>query len=73
MKNKNIAFILLLLLFALVGGYLFFQNSKPPSYHLQGLVGGEKIPLLENEEMVEFLQEEYGLTLNIKKTDPLPW
>lgn len=67
MKERFRGLIILLLVIALAGGYMYFRGSKPRQVALTGLLGGEKIGLFESEEFKDYIQKQYGLTMDYRK------
>lgn len=68
MKNgKFFGLGLLLIVIAAVIGFSFFRSGQPDQVSITGLVGGEKINLLENARVKEIAKKEYGLTYDYRK------
>ncbi|WP_124057838.1 substrate-binding domain-containing protein [Vaginisenegalia massiliensis] len=67
-KNTQLigALILVVTMMA-IAGFLFFQQGQPKQVELRGLVGGEKIPWLENTEVQKIAKKKYGVTYDIRK------
>lgn len=53
---------------ASVIGYSFLRGNQPDAVSITGLVGGEKINLLENVEVKEIAKKKYGLTYDYRKS-----
>ncbi|WP_282926011.1 substrate-binding domain-containing protein [Helcococcus kunzii] len=71
MKKQRIGLILLLSVIVFAGIYLFIQNNKKPEVKIDGLIGGEKIGLVENEIFKENIKKNYGLTFDYRKAGSL--
>ena len=69
-KSRRIGLILLLLVIAAVGVYLLL-TSGPETVRLRGYVGGEKIGLLEDEEVQDILERDHHLVLDYAKAGSL--
>ena len=69
-KSKWIGLIILLAVIAAGGIYLLLGGGTEPTV-LRGYVGGEKIGLLEDEEVQDILKREYHLTLDYAKAGSL--
>ncbi|MGX7100124.1 hypothetical protein ACWOBH_08950 [Globicatella sanguinis] len=68
MKNgKFFGLGLLLIVIAAVIGFSFLRSGQPDQVSITGLVGGEKINLLENTRVKEIAKKEYGLTYDYRK------
>lgn len=67
MKERFRGLIILLLVIALAGGYMYFRASKPRQVALTGLLGGEKIGLFESDEFQDYIQKQYGLIMDYRK------
>lgn len=44
MKEKKWGFLVLLLVIALAGGYMYWTKQSPEKVEISGFIGGEKIP-----------------------------
>ena len=69
-KSRRIGLILLLLVIAAVGVYLLL-TSGPETVRLRGYVGGEKIGLLEDEEVQDILERDHHVVLDYAKAGSL--
>ena len=69
-KSKWLGLIILLAVIAAGGIYLLLGGGMEPTA-LRGYVGGEKIGLLEDEEVQDILEREYHLTLDYAKAGSL--
>ena len=70
MKSKYIKLIgavILLLSIAGIVVYQYYQGTKPEEAQLMGYLGGEKIGIFEDEEIKEYIEKKYGLTLKYQK------
>ncbi len=71
-KRKILGFAIFITIVILGIVWKFFISDAPSSPHgqravLKGLVGGEKVGLLEDEEVKKILQKKYGITLDFNK------
>lgn len=71
MKEKKWGLAILLLVIALAGSYMLFQQKTPNNVEITGFIGGEKIPLVENEKFKEKVKKTYGLTMDYRKAGSL--
>lgn len=71
MKEKKWGLAILLLVIALAGGYMFYQNKTPNDVEITGFIGGEKIPLVENEKFKTKVEKSYGLSMDYRKAGSL--
>ncbi len=71
MKEKKWGLAILLLVIALAGGYMFYQQRTPNDVEITGFIGGEKIPLVENQKFKEKVKKSYGLTMDYRKAGSL--
>lgn len=69
-KPKVIGFVLLLAVVAAAAIYLLAGGGRRPAA-LRGYVGGEKIGVLEDEEIAGIFRNRYGLTLDYAKAGSL--
>lgn len=69
-KTRRIGLIILLLVIAAVGVYLLAFGGPEPA-QLRGYVGGEKIGLLEDEEVQDILERDYHIALDYAKAGSL--
>ena len=69
-KSRRIGLIILLLVVAAVGVYLLL-SSGPETVQLRGYVGGEKIGLLEDEDVQDILERNYHIALDYTKAGSL--
>lgn len=67
MKKQKAGLLLLLLVIVIAGSYMFFQSNKVEEVKIDGLLGGEKIGLFENEQFKESVKKEYGLSMDYRK------
>ena len=67
MKKQHIGLIILLAVIFLAGGYTFFQSKQVPETKINGLLGGEKIGLFENETFKKDIHKTHGLTMDYRK------
>ena len=70
MKAKLIGLIVLILVIAGAVGYKYYQKNSRTE-QISGYVGGEKIGLLEDEEVKKILRSKYHLTVNYYKAGSL--
>lgn len=66
-KQKYIGLVLLLLVVVLAGAYMLFLGKKPKEVAITGLIGGEKIGLVENPMFEKQVKKEFGLTMDYHK------
>ncbi len=67
MRNKLIGLGLLLAVILAVVVIKTHQASQKPQVTLNGYIGGEKIGVLDDPEIVKILHDKYGLTLDYTK------
>ena len=71
MKKKIAGLILLVVLMAVIGGIYFVTGNAPQIVNVDGYVGGEKIELLEDEEIRSVFEEKYGLNVDYSRAGSL--
>ena len=71
MKKKIAGLILLVVLMAVIGGIYFVTGNAPRIVNVDGYVGGEKIELLEDEEVQSVFEEKYGLNVDYSRAGSL--
>ena len=71
MKKKIAGLILLAVLMAVIGGIYFVTGNAPRIVNVDGYVGGEKIELLEDEEVQSVFEEKYGLNVDYSRAGSL--
>ena len=71
MKKKIAGLILLVVLMAVIGGIYFVTGDSPRIVSVDGYVGGEKIELLEDEEVRSVFEEKYGLNVDYSRAGSL--
>lgn len=71
MRTKVIGFLFLLAIMASVGVIYFAESQQAEKAELSGYVGGEKIGLLEDEEVGKILDEEYRISIDYAKAGSL--
>lgn len=71
MKKKIVGLILLVVLMAVIGGIYFVTGNSPRIVNVDGYVGGEKIELLEDEEVRSVFEEKYGLNVDYSRAGSL--
>ena len=71
MKKKIVGLILLVVLMAVIGGIYFVTGNAPRIVNVDGYVGGEKIELLEDEEVRSVFEEKYGLNVDYSRAGSL--
>ena len=71
MKKKIAGLILLVVLMAVIGGIYFVTGNAPRIVSVDGYVGGEKIELLEDEEVQSVFEEKYGLNVDYSRAGSL--
>lgn len=71
MKEKKWGLIILLLVILGAGAYMFYQKQTPDNVAITGFIGGEKIPLVENEEFKTKVKKSYGLSMDYRKEGSL--
>lgn len=71
MKKKIVGLILLVVLMAVIGGIYFVTGNAPRMVNVDGYVGGEKIELLEDEEVRSVFEEKYGLNVDYSRAGSL--
>ena len=71
MKKKIVGLILLVVLMAVIGGIYFVTGNAPQIVNVDGYVGGEKIELLEDEEVRSVFEEKYGLNVDYSRAGSL--
>ena len=70
MKAKMIGFVILVLVILAGGGYAVYQNSTTVT-EINGYLGGEKIGLLEDEEIKQILKKKYHLGISYSRAGSL--
>ena len=60
MKKRMIGLALLVVVMLVIGGIYIALSRAPKIITADGYVGGEKIELLEDEEVQSILEEDYG-------------
>ena len=63
--------MLLVVLMAVIGGIYFVTGNAPQIVNVDGYVGGEKIELLEDEEIRSVFEEKYGLNVDYSRAGSL--
>ena len=71
MKEKKWGFLVLLLVIALAGGYMYWTKRTPDKVEVSGFIGGEKIPLVENQNFKDKVKKSYGLSMDYRKDGSL--
>lgn len=71
MKEKRFGLIILILVIISAGAYMFFKSKLPQNVEITGFIGGEKIPLVENETFKEKIKKSYGLSMDYRKDGSL--
>mgnify|MGYP006915362215 FL=1 len=71
MKEKKRGLIVLLLVIVGAGGYMFYQKQTPDQVSINGYIGGEKIPFVENDEFKKKVKKAYGLSMDYRKEGSL--
>lgn len=71
MKQKAWGIIILLLVILGAGGYVFITGNGPKETNITGLLGGEKIGLITDEQFKKYVKKEYGLTMDHRKAGSL--
>ena len=71
MKKKIAGLMLLVVLMAVIGGIYFVTGNAPRIVSVDGYVGGEKIELLEDEEVRSVFEEKYGLNVDYSRAGSL--
>lgn len=67
MKKQRIGLFLLIAVIVIAGLYMFYNSKKIPDTMINGLLGGEKIGLFENETFRKQAKDKYGLTMDYRK------
>lgn len=67
MKKQKIGLFLLLAVIIIAGIYVSVNKNKKPEVRINGLLGGEKIGLFENELFKKEAKDKFALTLDYKK------
>ena len=71
MKEKKWGLLILLLVIVGAGGYMYYQSQTPNEVAITGFIGGEKIPLVENEQFKQKAKKSYGLNMDYRKEGSL--
>ena len=71
MKARNIGLILLVAVILAVGGYSLYTGSLKPEVTVTGYIGGEKIGMVDDPEVIKLLKDRYALTLDYQKAGSL--
>lgn len=67
MKKQKLGLFLLIGVIIIAGIYQFFMKNKMPEVKINGLLGGEKIGLFENDAFKKIAKDKSGLTLDYRK------
>ncbi|MDO5021795.1 MAG: hypothetical protein Q4E07_00470 [Eubacteriales bacterium] len=67
MKSKHKGLILLLLVIVASGVYGVFKNNQAPHVQIKGYIGGEKIGLIEDEQVKKILNKKYAMDFDYQK------
>ena len=67
MKSKMKGLLVLAAVIVLVATYLLISGKKPDQVHINGYLGGEKIDLLEDEDVQDIFRKKYSLTMDYTK------
>ena len=67
MKSKIIGGIILIVVIIAVVVFQFINTNKPEPITVTGYLGGEKIGLMEDEEVKKILKDKYGITVDYTK------
>lgn len=70
MKSKYIGLVILILVIAGAAAYVLFGGAEKPQ-EIVGYVGGEKIGLLEDEEVQKILLKQYKISIDYAKAGSL--
>lgn len=73
MKERFRGLIILLLVIALAGGYMYFRASKPRQVALTGLLGGEKSACLKVMNFKTTFKNNTGSSWIIERPAPSTW
>lgn len=68
MKKRYIGLILLLAVAIIALVYQNFLGQRPDDLRITGLLGGEKIGLFESEDFQDYIKDQYGLTMDYRKS-----
>ncbi len=71
MNNKIKGLLILLVVIAIAGAYQFIFRDMGKTETINGYLGGEKIGLLEDEEVIDIMRKKHGLTMNYAKAGSL--
>lgn len=71
MKARNIGLILLLVIIIAVGGYSLYTGTRKQEISVTGYIGGEKIGLVDDPEVIKLLKDKYAITLDYQKAGSL--
>lgn len=66
-KKKLTGLLILLAVIAISFGYVFFSSNKPQEVSIDGLIGGEKIGLVQDEAFKKQVKKSHGLSLDYHK------
>ena len=71
MKKRMIGLALLVVIMLVTGGIYMAAGRTPQIITVDGYVGGEKIELLEDEEVQSILEEDYGVKADYSRAGSL--
>ena len=71
MKKKIIGLVLLIAIMLVIGGIYLATSRTPKIVAVDGYVGGEKIELLEDEEVQAIFEEAYGVQADYSRAGSL--
>ena len=71
MKEKKWGLLILILVIVGAGGYMYYQSQTPNEVAITGFIGGEKIPMVENEQFKQKAKKSYGLNMDYRKEGSL--
>lgn len=71
MKAKHIGLLLLVLVIIAAGVYSFLDGRKIEQISVKGYIGGEKIGLVDDPEVIKILKDKYHITLDYQKAGSL--
>lgn len=71
MKARRMGLILLVAVMLVSGGYMFYTSQQTEAISVNGYIGGEKIGLVEDAEVIDTLKKKYKITLDYQKAGSL--
>lgn len=71
MKSKITGLIILIAVIVVIGGYYYLSSNREETRTLSGYLGGEKVGLIEDEEMEAYIEKTYHIRFDYSKSGSL--